>query len=147
MLYKRSSALKARKHNAMHKQTNMQCPFCDLKQIKRVVEQTNEMLVIENHIPYDVFEGGPVTEHYMIIPRRHHKTFSSLSDTERLDYMEVLARYEDAGFNAYTRTTSSKTRSVEHLHTHLIKTPHARPKLWLYIQKPYFMGYWPITKR
>lgn len=147
MLYKRASALKSRKYIAMHKQKNMQCPFCDLSQVVEIIEQTEEMLVIRNHIPYDVFEGGAVTHHYMIIPRRHRKSFSAFSSNEKLDYMNVLAKYEDAGFNSYTRTMSSKTRSIEHLHTHLLKTPNSRPRFMLFIQKPYFMTFWPANKR
>lgn len=135
MLRKRSAALRAKEIT----QTDKSCPFCERKDIGEIIETGAHLLVVENIIPYDVFEGGPVEKHYMVIPKEHRESLSQFTDKERREYVELLAKYELKGFNSYTRAVISKTRSVAHHHTHLLYTPAGRVHAFFFWSKPYIL--------
>ena len=99
------------------------------------------MFVSENIVPYDVFEGGPVEKHYMLIPKEHRESMAQFTEAERLEYLELLAKYELEGFNSYTRAVSSKTRSVVHYHTHLLNTPEGMVRGLFYWSRPYLVWF------
>jgi diadenosine tetraphosphate (Ap4A) HIT family hydrolase len=139
MLRKRKPYLQSIRYNQKHQQENLGCPFCAGSDISGLIETTEHMLVIENHIPYDVFEGGAVENHYMVIPKQHRTRLADFTSAERQDYIDLIAKYEDADFNSYTRSTLSKTRSLEHYHTHLLRTPSGMPKWLFYVERPYVL--------
>jgi diadenosine tetraphosphate (Ap4A) HIT family hydrolase len=115
------------------------CHFCDERHISSIVKHTKLSLVIKNRTFYDLWELRPVTDHLMVIPRRHVHTLKEMTTAERLDIMELIAEYEAQGYNVYARGAHSKQRSVHHQHTHLIKTEDKQGRVSLFIKRPYFL--------
>jgi diadenosine tetraphosphate (Ap4A) HIT family hydrolase len=132
---KRMTYVKNRKHD--EKQTD--CPLCADKTDQRLVEQTDNFRIISNRTPYDFFEGRKVSEHYMIVPKRHIETLDDFNETERLEHAKIASRYEKKGFDIYSRGVGSIGRSIKHQHTHLIKNSNKLTKLYIFIEKPYFL--------
>lgn len=139
MYHYRKTNLSYRKLSGVDRRRGL-CPFCNNESgIDKAIYSNDLIYVIPNRTKYDIFEGREVTEHYMIIPRRHVETMDELSDDERLAIMKVASDYEKQGFNVYARGVGSITRSVKHQHTHLIKITNKPTKLYLYLKKPYFV--------
>lgn len=115
------------------------CSFCDSSAIEEVIEETDHFSIIANRTPYDYFEGRKVSEHYMVLPKRHLETLDDFNDTERLEFAKIIGKYEKNGFDIYSRGVGSVGRSVLHQHTHLIKNSNIPTKLYIFIQKPYFL--------
>ena len=107
------------------------CPFCNLDE--RIIEETPTMAVIENAVPYDWWDFRQVTQHFMVIPKRHVETIAELNQTERKEYLEIIAKYESEGYSLYLRSAKNQTRSQPHLHTHLIKSGKENNKFILVI--------------
>jgi diadenosine tetraphosphate (Ap4A) HIT family hydrolase len=97
------------------------------------------MLVLYNRTSYDLFEGIPVREHLMLIPKLHHVAMDTLSATERKEYIDLLCKYEAAGYSMYGRALTNMERSMEHIHLHLLKLDGRRVRNLLYIDKPYLL--------
>jgi len=116
-----------------------ECPFCDTVTLGRAIKETEHAYIVPNLTFYDVWEGHKVLDHLLVVPKRHVKTLKELNEVERLDVIDLIADYESKDYSAYARGVSTVTRSVEHQHTHLIKTHHKRPKFSLYMHKPYFL--------
>jgi hypothetical protein len=89
--------------------------------------------------PYDLWELHEVIDHLLIVPKRHAINTKDLTERERLAIMDIISDYESNGYNVYTRGVGSATRSVDHYHTHLIKTGHKKPRLAFYLRKPYLL--------
>ena len=90
--------------------------------------------------PYDIWEFRNVTDHLMIIPRRHVGSLAELTATESKDIMNLFGEYEAMGYNVYARATDSVQRTVPlHQHTHLIKTTKRKARGGFYLEKPYFV--------
>lgn len=116
------------------------CAFCRKESgIDRAISSDKYSYVIPNRTKYDVFETRAVTEHYMIIPRRHVETLADLTKDEQHSIMKIAGEYEKKGFNVYARGVGSISRSIKHQHTHLIKITNKRSKFYLFIQKPYLV--------
>jgi len=116
------------------------CPFCDPNEISyRVQYETEHCWVIPNQTPYEVWEHHKVRDHLMVIPKRHVTGLYDMNDTELLDIARVYGRYEAAGYSVYARGTNSPRRSVDHLHTHLIKIDRSPVRFSLLSTKPYFL--------
>lgn len=115
------------------------CDFCDMaKTPNRIVETSQHAWVIRNRVSYDVWELRDVTDHLMVVPKRHVSSLAELSDSEKLGIMNIMAQYEAEDYNVYARSARSISRSVEHQHTHLIKTGHKIGHGTLFMRKPYF---------
>ena len=146
MLRRRKNAIKAKEYAETG--DGRPCAFCERKHTGAVIETSAHMLVLENILPYDVFEGGVVEQHYMLIPKKHRESLAQFTDSERLDYLRLLAKYEQVGYNSYTRSVTGKTRSVAHYHTHLLYTPSGRVRAFLFWSKPYILLFKkPKTKK
>lgn len=104
-----------------------------------MVKETNLFYVISNRVAYDYFEGVPVLDHLMVIPKRHITTLADMTDAEKVEYVTVLGEYEDKDYAVYSRAVESDIRSVEHIYTHLLKIPGKRVSWQLYIEKPYIV--------
>lgn len=114
------------------------CPFCDAQETgQRILRETEHALVIPNRTFYDVWETRSVLDHLLVIPKRHVKSLSELSDAEKLDIVTLIGDYEKGDYSMYARAGTSVTRSVGHQHTHLIKTDAKMAKFYLHIKKPY----------
>jgi diadenosine tetraphosphate (Ap4A) HIT family hydrolase len=99
------------------------CAFCDIakREPTQVIETTDTMKVIQNVFPYASWDNFDVGDHRLIIPKRHIGNLESFSEQERSDYFDLLARYEALHYSIYSRAPSNTSRTVYHLHTHLIK--------------------------
>ena len=113
------------------------CQFCEEKIFKTAVEETKYAFVVPNRIFYDLWELRAVTDHLMIIPRRHVKSLHELNKLERADIIDLMCKYENQNYNVYARSKDSKQRSVGHQHTHLIKTHDKQARGLLNLQRPY----------
>jgi diadenosine tetraphosphate (Ap4A) HIT family hydrolase len=137
MLRKRKAHKTAHKLDTKDKSSNAPCPFCTLGDGADIVRETKYMYVVINRVPYDYFEGTTVEDHLMVVPKAHRRGLAELTEAEALDYVQTLAQYESADYSLYSRGKASKIRSVEHLHTHLLKTPHPRARFIFYLSRPY----------
>lgn len=99
------------------------------------------MMVIPNAVPYEFWDQHRISEHLMIIPKRHVEHLSDLTDAERVELMEVIAKYEDAGYSSYNRSHANTERTVPHKHIHLLKNDGPRIKSVFYLARPYFTWY------
>lgn len=141
MLRKRKPYLQSIRHNQKQQQNGSACPFCAFNEVGSIIETTETMIVIKNHIPFNVFDGSIVDKHYMVIPKKHRTKLLDFTDAERSEYLELVAKYEDTNFNSFTRSTQSKSRSQPHYHTHLLQTSQLFVRALLYLEKPYTLWY------
>lgn len=118
-----------------------ECPFClPAEQADRVNNQGQYSLIIENIVAYDLWEGLPVLEHLLLIPKRHVKNLGDLTELEAAEIMKIVSQYQTRGYNIYSRSYKSLMGSVEHQHTHLIKTDNTkRAKALFFINNPRFL--------
>lgn len=120
-----------------HRQKVTECPFCDAVTLGRVIKETGSAYIVPNLTFYDVWEGHDVLDHLIVVPKRHVKSLKELTEAERLEVIDLVAEYECHDYSVFARGVSTVTRSVEHQHTHLIKTHHKRPKFTFYLHRPY----------
>jgi diadenosine tetraphosphate (Ap4A) HIT family hydrolase len=116
-----------------------ECPFCDPSTLAEAIYQNKHMYVVHNLTKYDLWELHEVTDHLMIIPKRHVESLQELSEKERLAIMETASEYEYKGYSIYARGVGSSARSVAHQHTHLIKTTGKKPLVSIYLRRPYLL--------
>jgi ATP adenylyltransferase len=130
------------KLNQQDARNRVECSFCHSLPDRKHVTENKTMVVIENRVPYDFFETRKTTgEHYLILPKRHVEGFADFTEQEKIDFTTLVGEFEVKGFNTYARGLGNMSRSQPHQHTHLIKLINKRPKLHLYIGKPYFMAH------
>lgn len=130
---------KSRKKYHSFPATN-ECQFCNPKEhAAAIYQETPHAYVIANRVFYDQWELRKVTDHRMIIPRRHVHTLAELSAEERTDIIDLIADYESQGYEVYARAPTSTTRSVQHQHTHLIKAEPKTGRGLFYLRKPYIL--------
>ena len=134
-----------KRYNPTKSQTNHQyldgtlpCPFCYLDD-RPIVETGETMLVIPASAPYEFWDQHAVSEHLMIVPKRHVEHLGKLTDAERVELLELIAQYEDAGYSSYNRSHANSERTVPHKHIHLFKNDGPRIKALLYLAKPYLV--------
>lgn len=98
------------------------CPFCSpLVSERRTIASTETMLVVENDFPYEFFDNREVSEHIMIVPRRHIGEYRDFSEEELQDYWRLIADYQSREYALFTRPVRDEMRSVPlHLHTHAV---------------------------
>ena len=116
------------------------CVFCDLKEMLNPIDRGN-FRVIANRFMYDTWDGCRVTDHLMVLPKRHVHNVKDLTDAEQLEYLTLLSEYEDLGYSVYSRAMSAATRTVDHFHTHLIQLDPEPIKAMVYLTKPHIMLY------
>lgn len=115
------------------------CTFCKEVGGGNIISENDTMFIIPNRVAYDMFEGRPVTDHVMVIPKRHVESLQAFTNEEKLDQMNIMGDYESRGYNVYARGVGSISRSVAHQHTHLIKLADKKPRIIFYAQKPYLL--------
>ena len=122
----------------LYKNNPKACPFCDISALE-IVENGKLVRVVHNIFPYEYWEFMDVTDHLLVVPIRHVSSLGHLTKDEKLEVMELLAKYEAQGYNIYARTADNTLKTIPHQHTHLIKTKDKKAKAVLYSQKPYFI--------
>ena len=117
------------------------CGFCSIisKHNDEVLGETEHCLIIVNKFGYDIWDGCGLSEHNMLIPKRHVASLSELSHDERIDYMNTVAKYEAEGYSLYARSPGNTTKSVVHQHTHLMKIDNIRKNWLIYLRKPHIL--------
>ena len=115
------------------------CSFCTAIEPDHLQAETAHHTILTNRVMYDVWELRRVTDHLLVIPKRHVKGLGELTNAEKLDHINIIAEYELKGYNVYARGIGSLQRSVEHQHTHLIRTGSKQARGSLSIKKPYFL--------
>ena len=114
------------------------CSLCVISDMEsQKIDETALFYVIKNRTKYDYWELSNVDDHLMVVPKRHVEGLAGFTDTEKLDYMKILATYETKGFNVYARRLGNPRRSVQHQHTHLIKDDGKEAIFTAYLRKPY----------
>ena len=127
-----------RKYLKVLKKADAGCEFCKItSESKQFIEETSAFTIIHNIFPYSYWDHLKVTDHLMIIPKTHTDTMSHFTPDQAAEYVRLLGSYESRGYNVYSRTPSSKQKSVAHQHTHLIKSEGKLVKAIFYIKKPY----------
>lgn len=139
MLQYRPNRLRAIKLNESDKNHNKPCPFCDTSQISEIVVEGKTMRVIRNRVPYDLFEDLKVQDHLMLVPKEHRTGYQQFTDEEKMEYVDLAGRYEEDYYNLYTRARSTATRSVTHLHSHLLQTKGQRLRFVFYSSRPHVL--------
>jgi diadenosine tetraphosphate (Ap4A) HIT family hydrolase len=113
------------------------CTFCIIdKGHEQFVEGTKYFKIIKNRFPYSFWDGQGVSDHLMIVPRQHISSLAELSDNAKVEYVNVLQKYEKQGYNVYARAPQSVMKSIVHQHTHLIKPEGPIKKFVLTLRKP-----------
>jgi ATP adenylyltransferase len=114
------------------------CPYCNLDQ-RPILEETETMRVFPNKYPYDYWDNRGVIEHLLLVPNRHVERVEELTDAEKAEAINLMGKYEAAGYSVYWRNQDSSARSVPHQHTHLIKLNNKSPSFVFYLKKPYLI--------
>lgn len=114
------------------------CPFCDL-QGREIVKKCKNLYLIKNIFGYDIWDRKKVTDHLMIIPKKHLTSFKELDKDSTLEHIRLIKEYSEKGYDAFTRATSSTIRTQPHFHTHLIKTKGNPLKIMNFNADPYFL--------
>jgi diadenosine tetraphosphate (Ap4A) HIT family hydrolase len=114
------------------------CPFC-LLTLETIVVSTANVRLVQNKYAYQFWDFMKVTDHLLLVPVRHVESLGQLNQEEKQDVIDIIAEYEQRGYNIYARTVMSTIKSVPHQHTHLIKTDNVRAKLLFYLAKPYLL--------
>ena len=118
------------------------CTLCNAVNAERSIAENEAAVVVRNRVAYDVFEGYRTTgEHYMVLPKKHRESFNECTDEEKLGMMNLIAQFENVGFNIYARGKGNPNRSQPHQHTHLIRLVDKPARFTMYIGKPYFVAH------
>ncbi|HEY5140669.1 MAG TPA: hypothetical protein VIJ25_15350, partial [Methylococcales bacterium] len=116
------------------------CAFCDPVEMgAKAVQETKYAYVIPNRTFYDLWELREVRDHLLIIPKGHVGSLADISDAAKIDIINLIAQYERTDYNVYARAVTNKHRSIEHQHTHLIKTGNKAARFLLFMRKPYWL--------
>lgn len=114
------------------------CAFCPIKKgDNQFVEGTNSFKIIRNIFAYSLWDGQKVTDHMMITPKKHTDSLANMKPAEKIEYVNIVEKYEKLGYNIYSRAPSSAIKSIVHQHTHLIKTEGDSKKFVMLLRKPY----------
>lgn len=99
------------------------CVFCDIAdRVPGDIRKESEgMRIIINAFPYATWDNNRISDHLMIVPKRHVGSMSEFTDDEAREFFQFMKKYESAGYSAYSRTPSNTQRTVTHFHTHLFK--------------------------
>lgn len=114
------------------------CVFCEIEEHDdQVIEKAKYFSVIKNIFPYSIWDNQKVRDHLMIIPNKHTDKLGTLPAAAGREFLSLIDKYEDMGYNLYARSPGSKIKSIPHQHSHLIKPFGKRRKLILFVHKPY----------
>lgn len=120
------------------------CPFCHIKENepREIHEETTYFYRIENIFGYDSWDGRAVEEHQLVVPKRHVTSLSELTDEEGREYLRLIQTAEANGYCLYTRGSEGPTKSIAHLHSHLIKLDFEREiKQYVFVRKPHIVWF------
>lgn len=129
---------KYKRYAAYRKTAPENCVLCDPAERAATVEDLTYCVVVKARFAYDLWEFRHVTDHLMILPKRHVRSLNELTPEEKEEIFATMCRYEEQNYNIYARSAGSIKKTVPgHQHTHLVKTSDKRPKGGFYLEKPY----------
>lgn len=106
---------------------NPPCPLCEDIANRQVIASTATMSIVKNDFPYYMFDGRTVSEHIMLLPKRHVAMLADFTPEETKEYWQLYQQYDRDGYNSMTRPTGNSRRSIPgHVHTHLFKLNNDR---------------------
>lgn len=110
------------RYKRYRKQNPSGCGFCVAieQRSEQVIETVGTMSILTNLFPYARWDGRKVRRHLMVVPNRHATTLGSLSEQESDDLHTLMSRYEAEGYSFYIRSDANRSKSMAHLHGHLI---------------------------
>lgn len=115
-----------------------ECQFCKIAEgHDQFIKETGSFVVIRNRFPYSIWDSQRVTDHLMVVPKRHTDTLSDITPDQASEYLHLIGSYERKGYDVFARHPGSKIKSVFHQHTHLIHTDGKILKTLLYKKKPF----------
>ncbi len=118
------------------------CAFCAYADTPEdVTAHYNSFFVVKNIFPYAVWDGCHVTEHLLLVPRRHVESLSELDTNEGTEYLRLVSELESQGYAIYSRPAGSAGKSIPHQHTHLIKIDNKRIKTLYYNFMPHILWF------
>ena len=118
------------------------CDFCAFKiSDDQVIREFTYFWLVYNRFPYGVWDSLGVDEHLMIIPKRHVDAIHHFTPEEGREYLELLGRYEATGYSIYSRATKSKSRTITHQHTHLMKLDDRIKRVMIHLHRPYIFWF------
>lgn len=119
---------------------NDDCVFCNTAEMKNPIKK-GHFTILGNRFGYEIWDGCKVADHLMVIPTRHVGSIKELTPDEKIEYVNLLGAYESKGYSVYSRSVDGPTRSIFHLHTHLIKLDSKPIKRLIYLEKPHLLLY------
>jgi len=100
------------------------CGFCRAieEDTDQVVRTHSSLTILRNMFPYSRWDGRGVADHLMIVPKRHITDTNSLAVQESQELIELMREYDMKGYSFYIRSDTNRSKSMAHLHGHLILT-------------------------
>jgi len=115
------------------------CSFCLFKKgDKQFITQSSSFKVIKNIFAYSIWDGQKVSDHLMLVPKKHIENLGSLSPSQAAEFIKLVDRYEKKGYNVYARAPNSLIKSIPHQHTHLIKTKGKPIAFLMLLRRPFY---------
>ena len=112
------------------------CYFCE-PEPHVIVLKTNNFYISKNNFPYDFWDGQKVTDHLLVVSKKHLSALDSQNSVILLEYGQLINDYSNKGYDIYTRFPNNPSRSQVHFHTHLIKTDGKKIKSLQFNFNPY----------
>ncbi len=101
-------------------EVNKDCPFCEPRNIKGVIEKNDHAFMTYSISPYH-------KHHLLVIPNRHIAFFEEINEEETIAIDRLLREgvrmIKSLGYENYTilvRNGDENNKSIEHLHYHII---------------------------
>lgn len=113
-----------RSYDEYLKQSNNRCDFCELH-TQQLIREEKYFVIIKNLFPYASWDSQSVAKHWMIIPKRHIVSLHDLTEIEKIEFVDLLSQYEKDGASIYSRAPKNTSRTITHVHTHLLYLQHS----------------------
>ena len=127
------------KHEKKYKQIRQhqdRCPFCEPNKAE-IIKKTVFFYIIKNVYGYDLWDRRQVEKHLMIVSKTHMVSLDKINQRAIVEYFRLLQKYSQQGYDVFTRSTLSGTKTQLHFHTHLIKTGQQIFNHIRFVSEPY----------
>lgn len=127
-IYRKPEVSKRYSQYLKTKKPNQNCVFCDKNEmnIRNVGGKLKFFTLVESSAPYAYWDVKEVISNLMIVPIRHICCLSDMNEGESQEYLSLVKKYSKLGYDVFVRNSGSVGKSINHLHTHLLKTVELR---------------------
>jgi len=115
------------------------CGFDDEDKKDELIKSFKHFWLVKNIFPYDFWDDQGVSDHMLLVPRRHIDSVGDMNDEESVEYAKILGTYDKLGYSIYARSSGNVIKSVVHQHTHLLKLDGKEISFMVYSKKPYVL--------